>query len=755
MTTAAVATQGRAVSRVDFGSLGHIQAEEYEGITERLLYYYLLRVDENAGILPVAFEYANARLDRAEQCAGDLPEALQLLNYAEFEEKLALAREWWIDKQSEVARSLGEVTRVQCAYLLEQYAPTALLDGCWLQNFSAAATSHTELAVGMLKLYANEIGDGDPSQHHGNAYRDLKHGLGVYLPEVGSFAFSEQSTLSDASFSHPAFLLAISQFPRSLAPEILGVNLFYYVCGICPLYLALRDRIKEHGATTRFLDLHVLKGPIEGLAELALSLVRHNMESVLARGDGEALLEWRRVRRGFLAACAGSLLALDQGLLYLNSPAKSPREKMLELLERKSRHAHGYHADVVLEGKTLDQWLDPGELDAEAFLDVFARSRFVSPGNAGRSLLFRKVVAFRGPMFRMFSPGELQVIAEWIDSLPQDKGSQPDARRSSLLEVAERPLSESATGKPKRAAAQVEYERSSIKRYSQIPLCDLYYYVINIEYFPDVRPYAKRFAARWLRLAGRGLNRGRRPIPFEPYEHRELDGWLEAQHRRQVESYHRNKGEPAQSREEVIESTVQQAPMILIDGSWIQNSFNASASHTRVGNTLFHIYYDEVGNGDVALNHPNVFRELLAEMGVELPEFATLEFSRWPGFRPEAFQVPVFWLCISQFPKRFLPETLGLNLAMELSGVGGAYRDAIDALRYYGFDPCFIELHNSIDNVSTGHTACAIDAIKCHMDEMCDRGGAGLVLEHWHRVWTGYRALVPPPGLKSWFAGIF
>jgi hypothetical protein len=142
-----------------------------------------------------------------------------------------------------------------------------------------------------------------------------------------------------------------------------------------------------------------------------------------------------------------------------------------------------------------------------------------------------------------------------------------------------------------------------------------------------------------------------------------------------------------------------------------------------------------VGNGDVTLNHPNVFRELLAQMGVELPGFGTLEFGRWPGFRPEALRVPLFWLCLSQFPKRFLPETLGLNLAMELSGVGGAYRDAIDALRYYGYDPCFIELHNTIDNISTGHTAWPIEAIKCHMDEMLAHGGTELVEEHWHRVW--------------------
>jgi hypothetical protein len=84
-----------------------------------------------------------------------------------------------------------------------------------------------------------------------------------------------------------------------------------------------------------------------------------------------------------------------------------------------------------------------------------------------------------------------------------------------------------------------------------------------------------------------------------------------------------------------------------------------------------------------------------------------------------------------------------LNLAMELSGVGGSYRNGIDTLRHHGFDPCFVVLHNNIDNVSTGHTRMAIDAIKCHMDEMFARGGTPLVEEHWRRIWTGYRALAP------------
>ncbi len=97
--------------------------------------------------------------------------------------------------------------------------------------------------------------------------------------------------------------------------------------------------------------------------------------------------------------------------------------------------------------------------------------------------------------------------------------------------------------------------------------------------------------------------------------------------------------------------------------------------------------------------------------------------------------------CVSQFPKQFLPEILGLNLAIELSGVGGTYRTTSRALRHYGYDSLFVDLHNTVDNVSTGHTALALEAVKMHRDEMLARGGRAEVQRRWQRVWTGFRSL--------------
>ncbi|MBS0265140.1 MAG: iron-containing redox enzyme family protein [Planctomycetes bacterium] len=742
-------------ARIDFGPLAAMDLAHYERVPERTLFYTLLHIDEHSDALPTAFELAAARLKQAEQFFLQIPEHFRLPDYKDFVEQLPAMRDWWLQQQEALKQALGGVSWEQCVHLVTQYAPTALLDGCWLQNISSSATSHTELTAGLLKLYSSEVGDGYCSQHHGNAYRDLIRSMGIYLPEVESIAFVEQRELVDAAFRHPVYLLCLSQFPRAYAPEIVGITLFYYVCGICPVLPALRNQLQQRGAATRFLDLHQLETSFQAPANMAVEIVERFMDSCADEpGDfGEEL--WSRIRRGFLAGWSDSSEAMDRAVRLARAPRSSPREKMLELISRKARHAFGYHQESLLEGRSIDDWMNPEHLDAPKFLDALARSRFVTPGNAKGSYFFKRLVEFRGPMFRIFSPDELQVITEWIDGLPAE---QPQATPADgpVHQVPAVPWDAGVPGRsPEYRAAQQANDADCIKRYSRMPLGDVYYYLLNIEQFPDVRPFAKYFATRWLTLAGRKLTTGKRPLPFAPYRHQALDKWLDDQHSAQVASYHPTDEQDLPSRDQLIESSIQQAPMILIDGAWIQHAAGASTSHTPVGSKLFHIYVDEVGNGDATMNHPNVYRELLAQMGIELPEFATLEFSRWPGFRPDSFQVPVFWLSISQFPKRFLAETLGLNLAMELSGVGGTYRSLIDALRHYGFDPCFVELHNTIDNVSTGHTAWAIEAIKDYLDDIFARGGADMVNEHWHRIWTGYRSLVPPRGLKNWFYRIF
>jgi hypothetical protein len=273
VTTASTVLE--VIPKIDFGLASRLQVGESRNSPERLLYYDLLHVDEHADILPRAFEIATARLSEVEQSVSGSTETLGLPDYEDLDLRLQQMRSWWLGRRNELSQSLGDVSRDQCIYLLKQYAPTALLDGCWMQNFSSAVNSHTEVAAGILKLYSYEIGDGDHAKHHGNAFRDLMQSLGIYLPETATVSFVEQRDVSDDAFSYPVFLLSISQFPRALAPEILGVTLFYYVCGICPLYYSLRDRLVKFGASTRFFDAHLLEAPIHDQAETVVGVIRH------------------------------------------------------------------------------------------------------------------------------------------------------------------------------------------------------------------------------------------------------------------------------------------------------------------------------------------------------------------------------------------------------------------------------------------------------------------------------------------------
>jgi hypothetical protein len=75
--------------------------------------------------------------------------------------------------------------------------------------------------------------------------------------------------------------------------------------------------------------------------------------------------------------------------------------------------------------------------------------------------------------------------------------------------------------------------------------------------------------------------------------------------------------------------------------------------------------------------------------------------------------------------------------------VGGTYRSARRFLRHYGFSTAFVDLHNTIDNVSTGHSAWAADAIDAYMRALPT---AQAVAEQWQRVRVGYESLAPMPG---------
>ncbi len=700
-------------------------------MTARSLYFPLLNIDEHYNYLGEVRIWLEAALTDAvaEPSAPQLPSAIA--DRAAMQVWCAAAQAWRAGLVLHIAERLGQAPASTAHQWLTQCAPLAVVDGCLLQYISSAATSHGEAEARLLGSYIASVGDADPAWHCGNLYLDLLRSAAVALPNASSPALARDGRIADAMFEMPVFQLALSLFPRTLMPELLGANLFNAILGAHPIIEWLAPAIMEAFGPSRYLATVLADSRRVAAIDAALAAIEAYFAALEPDERANAGECWQRMRRGFAAANGlhdnelAALAALHEAAAF------TAAARMADLVRRKAGFAFGYHKHPPLGGKVIDDWFKPDAFDAAAFLDALARSPYVRAGDPARSALTTTAIAARGPMAGIFNREEVGIIDAWIRGLPNGQTAP-----QSIL-----PLTITTLPQP----PSVEPAQSS-KAYAKLPVRELYFYLLHMERFPDVLSFAKSFAALWLSRAGQALEKGTRPIPFARYDHAALDAWLVQEHSHQVSSYVHHEAPPMPTREEVIDSSVQLCPMVFIDGAWLQRICNVAYCGTAVGARLLRIYLDEVGNGSAKENHPNVYRELMREMGVDLPTFGSMEFCRWSGFKDSAFLVPTFWLCISQFPKNFLPEILGLNLAMELSGVGGSYRNGSDILRHYGFTPTFVDLHNTVDNASTGHSAIALEAIKIHMDEMLERGGFDEVQRRWKRVWTGYRALTPPAG---------
>ncbi len=245
--------------RIEFGASQPEHLGRREDTPERQLYYFLLNVDEHHDVLPRAFGIVERYLDHGEAVSHELPEELQFFEHtrASFQNRMKAIRGWRRRSLAALTK-VDELSEFQRAYLLRQLAPMGLVDGCLLQNISGAATSHTRVSAELLKLYGREIGDADPARNHANLYRDLLHSSGLYLPETTSWAFVQQYTILDCSFSYPVLQLSLSQFPRVFLPELLGFTLHYYFCGVFPFEGTLGEQVAGEGGSSRFVDLHGL-----------------------------------------------------------------------------------------------------------------------------------------------------------------------------------------------------------------------------------------------------------------------------------------------------------------------------------------------------------------------------------------------------------------------------------------------------------------------------------------------------------------
>ena len=283
---------------------------------------------------------------------------------------------------------------------------------------------------------------------------------------------------------------------------------------------------------------------------------------------------------------------------------------------------------------------------------------------------------------------------------------------------------------------RLQQNKSSIN-YAKLSTRELYYYLINADLFPDVLATAHHKASRWLRLSAL-FN----PLPFKPYSHQKFEAFIENIYQKEVSAYQPIQGQPKTSKAAYVWGIEQIAPMILIDGCWLQKSLTLQSASSDISDILFSIYGDEIGNGRLQNNHCYIFQTLLDSLSINVPPVHSEAFAKHAGFIHTAFDLPVYMLALSCGSTRFLPELLGLNMAIELSGLGKGYQQLVDEWNYWEIDSTIANIHISIDNYATGHTLLAKKAIQLYMDDVLNRTCDTKVRDkHWRRIYSGYASL--------------
>lgn len=139
------------------------------------------------------------------------------------------------------------------------------------------------------------------------------------------------------------------------------------------------------------------------------------------------------------------------------------------------------------------------------------------------------------------------------------------------------------------------------------------------------------------------------------------------------------------------------APSKLVDGAWLYGTIKHTDDWRFRG--LVRTYLEELGDGDPALNHVLLYRNLLTEH--DCSPTAPLDDS--------LYLQGTIQLALGTLSDDFLPEVLGYNLGYEqlpLHLLITAFE-----LSELGIDPHYFTLHITIDNASSGHALKAVEAV--------------------------------------------
>jgi hypothetical protein len=314
---------------------------------------------------------------------------------------------------------------------LIQKAPFNFLDGVWLQNIVSARPSDAVMSK-LFDIWADEAGNGEVEQNHANVYDNLLRGHGIYLPSVSSREFIDYPFVAGA-WRTAVFQACVGMFPQEFLPELLGMTL-YIEWEATPTLSPTVRMLRGRRINPLFYQLHVAIDNIsEGHGALAKEAVKAFLEEQRQEGgDTEVQRNWKRIWNGYVTWATAGFLALervrrrliiDKKRINVGTPEKPEcfpdiaghyKEQMIKLVQRKAPYAGQVHGGVVVGGKPLNSLFATPDL----LLELLIKDGLVDPKHPRDSRLV-ELMRFDGPMYRVFSEAEQEVVLDWIESLEE------------------------------------------------------------------------------------------------------------------------------------------------------------------------------------------------------------------------------------------------------------------------------------------------------------------------------------------------
>ena len=393
-----------------------IDDDPTKGLSARDLFYKLFNVDEYPEVRADARAYVNAWLAWSQAFSNDpkSPEDRQFFPYTEqaFQDRLEEIYQQLVDEAADfdpAADNQFPSYADMCTYTI-QWAPFNLVDGAWLRNVGGTGPMD-EVQSLLYSVSMDERGDGVVSMNHCNIYRDLCHTIGYYPPPIESREFAYDTQFLDSAFTVPAFQLAISEFTEEYYPEIIGMTLMleWEVVQL----KQTRDSMIYNGLDPHFYIMHIgIDNAVNGHGQRARDAVMLYLQNMrLSGGEAAVQAAWRRIWNGFVAFATIGTFGND--LLALVAAKPDLRKQMIAMIERKANFGSRNHQDHMVDGNRIDAWFS----NPPGFLDALQKAGYIIPGDWPNSRMLALMNFETGPMFRVFTDDEIQLWADYTNSL--------------------------------------------------------------------------------------------------------------------------------------------------------------------------------------------------------------------------------------------------------------------------------------------------------------------------------------------------